>query len=42
MSQFKRKTEVPALTMKMAYNNARLISRPESDWLNTSLQVPAC
>lgn len=30
------------LTMKMAYNNARLISRPDSDWLNTSLQVPSC
>lgn len=30
------------LTMQMAYNNARLISRPDSDWLNTSLQVPAC
>ena len=30
------------LTMKMAYNNARLISRPDSDWLNTSLQVPNC
>lgn len=30
------------LTMKMAYNNARLISRPDSDWLNTSLQVTDC
>lgn len=30
------------LTMKMAYNNARLISRPDSDWLNTSLQVTGC
>lgn len=30
------------LTMQMAYNNARLISRPDSDWLNTSLQVPTC
>lgn len=28
------------LTMKMAYNNARLICRPDSDWLNTSLRVP--
>lgn len=27
------------LTMKMAYNNARLICRPDSDWLNTSLRV---
>ncbi|MDO5335598.1 MAG: DUF3825 domain-containing protein [Coriobacteriia bacterium] len=26
------------LTMKMAYNNARLICRPDSDWLNTSIQ----
>ena len=26
------------LTMNMAYNNARLISRPDSDWLNTSIQ----
>lgn len=25
------------LTMRMAYNNARLISRPDSDWLNTSI-----
>lgn len=29
------------LTMWMAYNNARLISRPDSDWLNTSLRLPA-
>lgn len=29
------------LTMKMAYNNARLISRPDSDWLNTSLRLAA-
>ena len=27
------------LTMKMAYNNARLICRPDSDWLNTSLRL---
>lgn len=27
------------LTMRMAYNNARLISRPDSDWLNTSLKL---
>lgn len=27
------------LTMEMAYNNARLISRPDSDWLNTTLGV---
>lgn len=27
------------LTMKMAYNNARLICRPDSDWLNTSLRI---
>ena len=26
------------LTMNMAYNNARLISRPDSDWLNTSIR----
>lgn len=26
------------LTMRMAYNNARLICRPDSDWLNTSLR----
>ncbi|MZG28112.1 hypothetical protein FM068_05850 [Adlercreutzia equolifaciens] len=25
--------------MEMAYNNARLISRPDSDWLNTTLGV---
>ncbi len=28
------------LTMRMAYNNARLICRPDSDWLNTSLRIP--
>lgn len=27
------------LTMRMAYNNARLICRPDSDWLNTSLKL---
>ena len=27
------------LTMKVAYNNARLICRPDSDWLNTSLRL---
>lgn len=27
------------LTTKMAYNNARLICRPDSDWLNTSLRL---
>lgn len=27
------------LTMKMAYNNARLICRPDSDWLNTSRRL---
>lgn len=27
------------LTMPMAYTNARLICRPDSDWLNTSLKV---
>lgn len=27
------------LTMSMAYNNARLISRPDSDWLNTSIEL---
>ena len=25
------------LTMRMAYNNARMVCRPDSDWLNTSL-----
>ena len=25
------------LTMRMAYNNARLVSRPDSDWLNTTV-----
>lgn len=27
------------LTMRMAYNNARLICRPDSDWLNTSIRL---
>lgn len=27
------------LTMSMAYTNARLICRPDSDWLNTSLKL---
>lgn len=27
------------LTMRMAYNNARLICRPDSDWLNTSVRL---
>lgn len=27
------------LTMEMAYNNARLICRPDSDWLNTSMKL---
>ena len=27
------------LTMQMAYNNARLICRPDSDWLNTSIRA---
>lgn len=27
------------LTMPMAYSNARLICRPDSDWLNTSLRL---
>ncbi|MCI8424394.1 MAG: DUF3825 domain-containing protein [Adlercreutzia sp.] len=29
------------LTMEMAYNNARLICRPDSDWLNTSIRAIA-
>lgn len=27
------------LTMRMAYNNARMVCRPDSDWLNTSLRL---
>lgn len=27
------------LSMRMAYNNARLICRPDSDWLNTSVRL---
>lgn len=27
------------LTMRMAYNNARLVSRPDSDWLNTGVKL---
>lgn len=27
------------LTMRMAYNNARLVCRPDSDWLNTSVRL---
>ncbi len=27
------------LTMRMAYNNARLVCRPDSDWLNTSVNI---
>ncbi len=27
------------LTMRMAYNNARLVCRPDSDWLNTSVHL---
>lgn len=27
------------LTMRMAYNNARLVCRPDSDWLNTSVSL---
>ncbi|ERI05062.1 hypothetical protein HMPREF9069_01071 [Atopobium sp. oral taxon 810 str. F0209] len=27
------------LTMPMAYSNARLVCRPDSDWLNTSLKI---